>query len=139
MSCFSLPGIKKLHILSVNDLPENVMLHSQRGLIVALAAPSEQIELIGTPTLKWEGSKVNGCRQESATLEFSTIHPLPELPDLAFVVSCVNGKQYLIGSREGRRPIVNYTGSTGDPRGSASVYSYKITHIAQKSVLPCVL
>ena len=86
MSCYSLPGIRKIQIVRCNVLDSGLMLHSICGCIVAIAAPSESIEFVGRPTLRWEGSKVNGTRQEKSTLEFSTVHPLPEGENLAFVV-----------------------------------------------------
>lgn len=139
MSCQSLPGIKKIQIVRCADLQADVMLHSICGCVVAIAAPSETIEFSGRPILQWDGSKVNGTRQEKTKLEFATIHPLPEGEHLAFVVTAADGRQYLIGSREGRYPKIEYTESTGEPGRSAAVRSYKISHIAQKSVLPCVL
>lgn len=139
MSCHSLPGIKKIQFLHCSDLQAGVMLHSICGCVVAIAAPSETIEFVGKPILSWEGSKVNGTRQEKSQLEFSTIHHIPEGINLAFVVTTADGKQYLIGSREGRFPVIEYTETTGEPGRSASVRTYKISHIAQKSVLPCVL
>lgn len=115
------------------------MLHSICGCVVAIAAPSENVEFVGRPTLSWDGSKVNGTRQEKSKLEFSTTHPIPEGVNLAFVVTAADGRQFLIGSREGRFPVIEYTETTGEPGRSASVRTYKISHIAQKSVLPCVL
>lgn len=115
------------------------MLHSICGCIVAIAAPSETVEFVGRPILSWDGSKVNGTRQEKTKLEFSTIHPIPEGVNLAFVVTAADDRQFLIGSREGRFPVIEYTETTGEPGRSASVRTYKISHIAQKSVLPCVL
>lgn len=139
MSCQSLPGIKKIEIVRCSDLQAGVMLHSICGCVVAIAAPAERIEHCGTPTLTWEGTKVNGTRQEKTKLEFSTIHPLPEGERLAFVVTSADGRQYLIGSREGRYPKIEYSESTGEPGRTASVRTYKISHVAQKSVLECVL
>lgn len=139
MSCYSLPGIKKIQIVRCNLLDSGLMLHSICGCMVAIAAESEIVEFVGRPTLRWEGSKVNGTRQEKTTLEFSTVHPLPEGENLAFVVTCAGGRQYLIGTREGNYPVINYSDSTGEPGRSAAVRTYKITHVAQKSVLPCVL
>lgn len=139
MSFLSLPGIQKIQIVRCSDLPAGVMLHSICGCVVAIAAPSEPVKFVGRPILKWEGSKVNGNRQEKSTMEFSTVNPLPDGEYLAFVVTTARGRQYLIGSREGRYPIINYSESTGEPGGSAAVRTYKITHVAQKSVLRCVL
>lgn len=139
MSCQSLPGIKKIQIVRCSDLQAGVMLHSICGCIVAIAAPSETVEFVGRPILSWDGSKVNGTRQEKSKLEFSTIRPIPEGVNLAFVVTAADGRQFLIGSREGRFPVIEYTETTGEPGRTASVRTYKVSHIAQKSVLPCVL
>lgn len=139
MACYSLPGIRKIQIVRCNDLSSGLMLHSICGCIIAIAAPAVTVEFVGRPTLKWEGSKVNGSRQEKSTLEFSTVHLLPEGEHLAFVVTGAGGKQYLIGTRESRFPVINYSDSTGEPGGSPAVRTYNITHIAQKSVLPCVI
>lgn len=139
MSYYSLPGIRKIQIVRCSDLSSGLMLHSICGCKVAIVASSEDVEFVGRPTLHWDGSKVNGTRQEKSTLEFSTVHPLPEGENLAFVVTGAGGRQYLIGTREGKFPVINYTDSTGEPGGSPAVRTYKITHVAQKSVLPCVL
>lgn len=139
MNCHSLPGIRKIQIVRCADLDAGVMLHSICGCLVAIAAPAENIEFCGKPVLSWEGSKVNGTRQEKSTLQFSSVHHLPERERIAFVITVADGSQYLIGSREGRYPVIEYTDTTGEVGRTASVRSYKITHTAQKSVLPCVL
>lgn len=139
MSSFSLPGITKIQIVRCAHLDAGVMYHSICGCIVAIAAPSQTVNFVGRPLLTWEGSMVCGQRQEKSTLEFSTDNPLPEGENLAFVVTGAGGKQYLVGSREGRFPVISYTESTGELTGSPALRTYKITHIAQKSVLRCVL
>lgn len=134
------PGIRRIQIVRCSDLPAGLMLHSICGCTVVLSVAADEIEFCcPVPTLKYDGSKVNGTRQEKSTLEFSTAHPLPEGENLAFVVTTVRGRQYLIGTREGRYPVINYSDTTGTPAGEAAVRAYKITHIAKKSVLPCIL
>lgn len=139
MNSYSLPGITRIRIVRCRHLSPHLMLHSVCGCTVAIAAPYETVEFTGRPTLTWEGTKVNGDRQEKATIEFSTLRELPEGERLAFVVTGASGRQYLIGTREGRYPVIAYTQNTGDPSGTAAVRTYKITHIARKSVLPCIL
>lgn len=104
-----------------------------------LSIPSTPIKFYGHPTLKWEGSKVNGARQEKTTLEFLTNEVLPDNKHIAFVVTTASGKQYLIGTREPKYPVITYSETSGAPDGEAALRAYKITHIAQKSVLPCIL
>lgn len=109
------------------------------GVVIALAIPSENIKFFGTPSLTWSGTKVNGVREERSTLVFATSEEIPEGERFAFIVTVASGRQYIIGAREPRYPIITYTDTTGAPDGEASVRTYKITHIARKSVLPCVL
>lgn len=139
MSRHSLPGISKIHMVHCADLTPSAMLQSICGCMVAVVAPAVQVDFIGRPTLTWEGSKVNGSRQEKSTLEFTTLSHLPEGVNLAFVITAAGGRQYLVGTREGRYPVVEYSDTTGQPGGTPAVRTYKITHIAQKSVLECVL
>lgn len=139
MQTNTLPGIVKIQMVRCSDIQPHVMLTSICGALVALALPSVCIKFYGRPTLKWEGSKVNGARQEKSTLEFSTTEKLPEGEWLAFVLTVASGKQYLVGAREPKYPQINYSDTVGAPDGEAALRTYKITHIAQKSVLPCVL
>lgn len=139
MECNTLPGIVKIQMVRCADIPPHVMLSSIAGAPIALALPAVDINFFGSPSLKWEGSIVNGARQEKATLEFSTTSTLPEGERIAFVLSTAGGKQYLIGSREPKYPQVTYSETAGAPDGDAAVRKYKITHIALKSVLTCVL
>lgn len=115
----------------------NVFLHLRRPC--RSGTPLNRNNFFGMPSLKWDGSTVNGARQEKSTLEFSTTEKLPEGEPLAFVVTVASGKQYLVGAREPKYPLINYSETTGAPDGDAALRSYKITHVAQKSVLPCVL
>lgn len=139
MNTGTIPGIVKIQMVRCADIQQHVMYSALSGALVALALPSVDIKFFGMPTLKWEGTTVNGARQEKATLEFSTTEKLPEGVHLAFVVSVASGKQYLVGAREPKYPLINYSETTGAPDGDAALRSYKITHVAPKSVLPCVL
>lgn len=126
-------------MIRCTDIHPHVMYVSLCGAVVALALSAVTVKFYGMPSLKWDGSLVNGSRQEKATLEFSTTEKLPEGERLAFVLTVASGKQYLIGAREPKYPQINYTETAGAPDGDAALRTYKITHVAQKSVLPCVL
>lgn len=139
MQTNTLPGIVKIQMVRCADIQPHVMLTSICGAQIALAVPSSTIKFFGTPSLKWDGNMVNGSREEKSTLEFSTTEILPEGERLAFVMTVASGKQYLIGAREPKYPVINYTETAGAPDGDAALRTYKITHTAQKSVLPCIL
>lgn len=134
-----IPGIMRLRYVKCALLPPNVMLKSLCGLPIALSIPAVDISFYGVPTLSCDGTKVNGQRQEKSTLEFVSGSTLPENEHIAFVVSCASGITYLIGAREARYPVIEYTDTTGSPGGDSAVRRYKITHLAQKSVLACIL
>ncbi|MBD5243176.1 MAG: hypothetical protein HDS60_03710 [Barnesiella sp.] len=135
----TLPGIVKIQYVRCADIQPHVMYLSLCGAIVDLALPAVQIKYYGTPSLKWDGTTVNGGRQETSSLEFATTAKLPEGERLAFVITTASGKQYLIGTREPKYPQISYSETVGAPDGNAALRIYKITHIARKSVLPCIL
>ena len=138
MNQSTLPGIVSITLIRCADIQPHVMMTSLCQTTVILALPSENIRFYGVPSLKWNGSLVNGSRQEQSTLEFATTQKLPEGERLAFVVTTVSGRQYLIGAREPNYPVITFSESVGTPAAEAALRTYKITHIALKSVLPCI-
>lgn len=139
MSCNSLPGISSIKAILCSHLSPDLMLQAITGCTVTITAPVIDVDYLGIPTLSWSGSIVNGQRQEKSTLEFKTRSVLPEGVNLAFVVSAASGEQFLIGTLEPRFPVISYSQTTGSPSGEPAIRTYKITHIAQMSVLPCIL
>ena len=135
----TLPGIVKIEVVRCDQLPDNVMLTAITRGVVTLVVQPQDVKFYGQPSLKWEGSLVNKAPQEKSTLEFRTPMRLRDDVRLAFIVTAASGKKYLIGSREGKYPVVTYTETTGAPDGEAALRTYKITHIARKSVLECIV
>lgn len=139
MSVNTLPGIVKIQMLRCADMAPHLMNQVLSGVPITIAAPSTEIKFFGKPSLKWDGTLVNRGRQEKSTLEFKTRDIIPEGEYFAFVVTSPSGLQYLIGTREPKYPEINYSETVGAPDGDAALRTYKITHVALKSVLPCVL
>jgi hypothetical protein len=135
----SLPGIVSIRYIECENIQPHVMQQSMSGAIIDLALPTQKINFYGIPKLEWSGSLSSGCRIEKTTLEFKTTEIIPEGRRLAFIVTGASGRQFLIGSREPKYPQIEYTESAGSPSGDAALRTYKITHVALKSVLPCVL
>ena len=135
----TIPGIVKIEVVRCAELPANVMLTAITRGSVTLVLEPEEVTFYGQPTLKWEGMLVNKAPQEKSTLEFKTPHRLHDNVRIAFIVTAASGKKYLIGSREGKYPVVTYTETTGTPDGEAALRTYKITHLARKSVLECIV
>ena len=135
----TLPGIVSIRFTDCENIQPHVMQQSISGAIIDLAVPSEKIDFFGVPKCQWSGTLASGCREEKATLEFNTADILPEGRRLAFILTVASGRQFLIGSRESKYPQIEYDETTGSPSGDAALRTYKITHVALKSVLPCIL
>ena len=139
MNTNSIPGIRDIRVIPCPLLPKGAMMHSICGCLVTISAPATTVPFIGTPTLAWESTMADGASQEKSTLQFTTARPLTAAGHLAFVITAADGRCFLIGTREGRFPKIEYSATTGDPARTPSLFTYKISHIAQKSVLPCLL
>ena len=69
-------------------------------------------------------------------LDFTTTDEIPQSQELAFVVTDVHDKSYLIGVMEAPFPIVNITTKVDDETNISEV---KVTFQRQKSLIPCVV
>lgn len=134
-----IPEIVKVGFLSSALLPPDIMLQSIAGLVIGVPAQITWIPFVGECVLSWDGTLLNGSRQEKATLKFNTNYNIPDDRPLAFVVRCASGHEYIVGAREGRHPIISYSETTGKRTGDRAARAYSITHVAQKSVLECAL
>lgn len=132
------PGIVKIEYVACKVLPRSIMLQSMTGATVTINAPRINVPFLGLPELSWSGSRKKGRIQEKSTLEFRSGVDLPQ-GRYAFLVTTASGEQYIIGTHEGRAPMVEYEDTTGKLNGDGAVRTYKVTHIAQKSVIRCVL
>lgn len=134
-----LPGITKIEYVDCYNLQPHIEQQALTGASVALALDTTEIKFYGIPVCKWEASMLNGSRKISATLQFSTSDIIPEGRRLAFIVTAASGRQILIGTREAKYPVITFEESTGEPTGDPASRTYKITHIAEKTPIDCVL
>ena len=139
MNSNTVPGIVRIDVAFCSDLSRNLMFHSIAGAVIALATKTVRVSFYGVPSLKWESEPLNGVRNERSTLEFDSSMVLPEGERLAFIVTTASGRQFLIGTREPNYPVITFSESSGSPGGEAAVRHYVVSHLALKSVLPCIL
>lgn len=139
MSVHRLPEIVGLGYVPCRLLSPNIMLQAMTGQRVAVVAPITPINLIYQAVLSWEGSMVNNARQERATLKFITNDLIPDDEPLAFAVTTAAGKQYIVGKKEGRFPVISYADTTGQRAGDRAARTYTVTYIAPKAALECVV
>ena len=135
MRTLSLPGIFKIGYLEAEKLSPQLMLKSQAGIPIAVLTDIVDVAFIGKPTCSAVSEDDNNGRSEKTTLVFSTLQDIPPGRALAWVVQCVNGRKYLIGTKEGPYPIMKTSEDLGVPSGNVSAKEIEITHIALKSLL----
>lgn len=142
MPSISLPGLRTVRYCRCSDLPRSLMLMSQAGVIPTLSICTldlTAVEFIGEATLSVDGSTSCGARSEKSTIQFSSLEELPEGVPLAFIVTDVNAVSYVVGTREPRYPVVDYSQTTGKPGHDRNIRTYKITHVGAKSAVRVAL
>lgn len=133
----SLPSVTRIAYLPCENLSQEMMLKHKAGIPVAVFADTKTIRFFGTP--ECETSTDYECRNyvEKTTLSFDSLDNIPTNRKLAFVVTTVAGKNFVIGSMEGPFPVIKVKSSSGNPKNEAAVFSYTISLSAEKALIPC--
>ena len=132
----SLPGIKAITFLPCHLLPPNIVEKFLAGVPIGVFSTSTPIEHYGNASCEAESEYTGGTYYESTTLQFTTTDEIRQSQELAFVVTDVHDKSYLIGVKEAPFPIVNITTKVDDETNISEV---KVTFQRQKSLIPCVV
>lgn len=120
-------------------MPANVADSYLAKIPIILPDHGLTIRFYGNPTCEATSEYANGGSQEKVTLNFTSSQYIADKTQLAYVVTDINGQHYVIGSREKPFPTISRTQNTGAPDSDAAVFSYEITHVAIKSLVPCVI
>ena len=132
----SLPGIKAIAFLPCHLLPPNIVEKFLAGVPIGVFSTSTPIEHYGNASCEAESEYIGGGYFEKTSLDFTTTDEIPQTRELAFVVTDVHDKSYLIGVMEAPFPIVNITTKVDDETNISEV---KVTFQRQKSLIPCVV
>lgn len=133
-------GVLNIYYVAATSLPRHLMLTAIcRGAYATYIDKLTEIPFSGKPIFTREGTLLKGVRAEKSSLEFRSDIELPEDMHIAFVVEQVNGKCWLIGTREPNYPIIEYSDYSGDPAGDPAIRTYKITHTDIRSGIPVIL
>jgi hypothetical protein len=134
----ALPGVKSIGYVECERLLKHVVLRAVCRMKVPLQTPI-------TPLHIGEGATCTCLREhtyngvaETATLNFTTLEEIPTELHLAFIVEDVNGRSYLIGSRERSYPQVKCNTTTGTPENERAVRSYTVEWKALRAMIPCL-
>ena len=77
-----------------------------------------------------------GTYYESTTLQFTTTDEIQQSQELAFVVTDVHDKSYLIGCKEAPYPVVDITTNLDKDNNISHV---KVSFSRKKSLIPCAV
>ena len=134
-----LPGITFIGWLDSRKLPDHVALSGICGMAVAVLTDIHKVPFFDDPQCECTTKKDGAGYQDTATLKFLSDLQIPNNGFLAFVVTDVTGKSFLIGSKEPPLVIVEKTRQAGTPSGDPAGFSYEISHVSIKSMVPCVI
>ena len=132
----SLPGIKAISYVPCCLLSPNILEKYHAGVPIGIFAYSKSIEHYGNASCEAESKYIGGGYFEKTSLDFTTTDEIPQSQELAFVVTDVHDKSYLIGVMEAPFPIVNITTKVDDETNISEV---EVTFQRQKSLIPCVV
>lgn len=130
----SLPGIKAISFVPCHLLSPNIVEKYRAGIPVGVFSTSTPIEHYGNASCEAESEYINGGYSEKTVLQFTTTDEILQKPELAFVVTDVHDKSYLIGVKEAPFPMVDITEKIDD---DTNINQVKVTFQRQKSLIPC--
>lgn len=136
----SLPGVRRIYATPCSSLSPGLMLTGLAGGAAVLFRPDlVEIPFTGQPAFRREGGTVHGARAYTTTLEFRSAVQIPDYAPMAYVVEQVNGKVWLIGSREPNYPVMEFVDNAGAPAGDPAIRSYTVKHTDIFSGIPVIL
>lgn len=130
----SLPGIKAISFVPCNLLSPDIVEKYRAGIPVGVFSVSTPIEHYGDASCEAESEYNNGSYLEKTVLQFTTTDEILQRKALAFVVTDVHDKSYLIGCKEAPFPMVDITTKIDD---DTNIHEVKVTFTRQKSLIPC--
>lgn len=131
----SLPGIIAIRYLYCSSLPLNIEFKSISGVPVGIYLPMTMVCFSGNPTCITESEHDNHAQSEKTVLTFQSVDELPINRQLAFLVSDVCGRHYIIGHFEDPFPTIKRTQNLGTPGDEKAGYTYEVTLIGRKTLI----
>lgn len=134
-----LPGVNFIGWLDSRHLTANVALAGICRMPIPILTTITPIDFFDEPQCECKTKKDSGGYEDTASLKFLCGEKLPDRLPLAFVVTDNNGRSFLIGSKEHPLAIVQPDERLGKPDGDNVGIFYEITHVAIKSLVPCII
>ena len=130
----SLPGIKSIGYLPCANLSPLILQKHIVGIPVGVFSDLTRIEHYGNASCVAEGEYDNGRMLEKTKLSFTTTSDIPTDKHIAFVVTDVEDKSWLIGLREAPFPVVEYQRKID---ASNNIWEVEVSFTCRKSLISC--
>lgn len=131
-----LPGISRIAYARAEALTPHITLQAIAKVPVGIFAQLSFLPFNKRTALcETETEFDNNSSLETSTLTFYSSETLPD-GNLCFVVTSVNGEQYLIGTRETPYPFVKKEQTTGLADGDANTTKYTISYSNRVALIP---
>ena len=125
----SLPGIRHIAFVDAEALTPHITLQALAKIPVGIFARLSSISFDRRTALcETETEFDNNSTLETATLTFASAETLPLDRKLCFVITLVNGEQWLLGTQEPPFPFVKKEASSGLPDGDANIINYTVNY-----------
>ena len=115
---FALPGIKSLAYVFSDNLNNNIAMQAVAKMPIVIFAPLNPIAFTGECTCIVENTNENNGSAETATLTFQSQVELPEDHPVAFVITDVMDRTYILGAKEAPYPQMRVQGQVRHHRPS---------------------
>lgn len=138
-NCFALPGIKTLAYVRASALTPSIAMKAVAKLPVSIYVSPTPIEFTGECTCVVDSTNEHNGTSEVAVLSFRSQADLPEEFPLAFVLTDVHGKTYVLGAYEPPFPKITVSKTFGLPQGDPRTKSYEVTFQSIKALIECSL
>ena len=134
-----LPGVTKVGIIALANLPHNIINKAVSGIEVVINEASvEYLNIVGIPVCQSEDKFDNNSSFEKAKLTFKTTDFILRYLRRAFIVITADGAAYLIGA-DTQLPIFDMKNTSGEPSGESAGYEYEVSMTAKKALIRCYL
>ena len=136
---FALPGIKSLAYVFSDNLNNNIAMQAVAKMPIVIFAPLNPIASTGACTCIVENTNENNGSAETATLTFQSQVELPEDHPVAFVITDVMDRTYILGAKEAPYPQIGVSKGFGLPEADPNAISYEIKYQSIKALVACSL
>ena len=108
-SYIKFPGIRRIAVLALSDLPPQVRMTAEAKVAVNVIAIPRDVNFFGAAEMIFTSQ---AGKKQKTTIKFLTNQEIP-LDNAAFIVETQSNERFLIGAREAPYPKVEIEHSTG--------------------------